>query len=500
MSVSTVVIDRQVRDDELTDAFREDAIRGLTAREKRLPWRWFWNDDGCRLFKAITDLPDYYLPRIERRILQARAREIAEVTSAESLVELGSGTSDRSRLLLNALKATGTLRRFVPFQLDETTLEETAKAAADEAAAGDYDLEVRAVLGDFDCQLDALPPGQGRQLVVLLGSAIGNFDRNARAAFFTKVARVLRPGDAFLLGVDLVRDPERLKRAYDDAGGVTAAFNLNLLARLNRELNADFERNNFDHVAEWHDAESRVEMFVQSKDNQQIVLRKPNLAIDFRADEGVQTEISTKFDRETLETELRTAGLQPVEWWENITGDYGLTLFSAPSGKEFDTRSNASSASTSRLVSRTITTGSSAIEAGSAEPPSTNTREVPARPDVLAYLEGLALDSALQVSLGRLTGTMEDLLARHQSEEDRDLLEQLSRIAVHMALSQHLKQQLSDDVDGARRLGASWRDISKVTGVDRHAARRRWDPDARRRHRDYQRERLLRMKPHEDNP
>src|SRR5205085_3434984 len=233
---------------------------GLTARPKILPPKWFYDEEGCRLFDEITRLPEYYPTRTERSILGRYAGDIAARTSADTLVELGSGTSEKTRLLLDALSAHGSLRRFVPFDVSEPTLRYAARAIEGEYAG----IDVHAVVGDFERHLDRLPAG-GTRLVAFLGSTIGNLDPDGRARFYRSLAAGLAPDDALLLGTDLVKDPKRLLAAYDDAAGVTAAFNRNVLSVLNRELDAAFAPERFQHAARWNPEPGWIEMPVRSQ-------------------------------------------------------------------------------------------------------------------------------------------------------------------------------------------------------------------------------------------
>ncbi|MDP9462102.1 MAG: L-histidine N(alpha)-methyltransferase, partial [Actinomycetota bacterium] len=225
-------------------ALRADALAGLTATPKSLPPRWFYDERGSVLFDEITRLPEYYPTRAERAVLAAHGAEIAAACGAEVLVELGSGTSEKTRLLLTALRNAGTLTRFVPCDVDASVLR-----AAGESITAEYPgVEVEAVVGDFTLHLGELPRS-GRRMVAFLGSTIGNLEPGPRAAFLAEVAASLEPGDSFLLGTDLVKDAGRLVRAYDDAAGVTAEFNRNVLSVLNRELGARFDPSSFEHVA-----------------------------------------------------------------------------------------------------------------------------------------------------------------------------------------------------------------------------------------------------------
>jgi L-histidine N-alpha-methyltransferase len=317
----TVDLTYHLDPDDAAAALRADVLAGLTATPKKLPPRWFYDERGSELFDEITRLPEYYPTRTERAILTARAGEIAAASGAEVLVELGSGTSEKTRLLLDALRAAGTLRRFVPFDVDPSVLR-LAGAALTEEYPG---LEVDGVVGDFTRHLDVLP-SSGRRMVAFLGSTIGNLEPAARKAFLAELAATLQPGDSLLLGTDLVKDPARLVRAYDDAAGVTAAFNRNLLAVLNRELKADFDPGAFEHVALWDAAHEWVEMRLRSSAEQVVTVAALDLEVRFAAGEELHTEVSAKFRREGVERELTAAGLRLTHWWTDPAGDFGLSL------------------------------------------------------------------------------------------------------------------------------------------------------------------------------
>jgi L-histidine N-alpha-methyltransferase len=315
------VVTVQRADGDLREQLRLDALRGLTTRPKVLSPKWFYDERGSALFEAITRLPEYYLTSREREILQQRNAEIAAVTHAQTLIELGSGTSEKTRLLLRSLTRTGELRCFVPFDVDEATLQLSA-----ETLSTSYpDLRIAAVVGDFERDLAFLPSG-GRRLIAFLGSTIGNLDPVGRAQFFSNLASQMLPGDALLLGTDLVKDVERLLAAYNDSQGVTAEFNRNVLLFLNRELGADFVPSKFEHVARFDTQHEWIEMILRSSAQQRV--RLPKLGIEVLFDEGeeMRTEISTKFRRDTVERELGEANLEVIRWWTDSQGDYALSL------------------------------------------------------------------------------------------------------------------------------------------------------------------------------
>ncbi|GAA4741355.1 L-histidine N(alpha)-methyltransferase [Modestobacter marinus] len=302
-------------------ALEADVRAGLTATRKTLPPRWFYDERGSELFDEITRLPEYYPTRAEKALLAEHATDVAAATRADTLVELGSGTSEKTRLLLTALAEAGTLRRFVPVDVDPTVLR-AAGAQITEAYPG---TAVDAVVADFTVHLGELPQ-EGRRLVAFLGSTIGNLEPAPRAAFLSSLAATLRPGDSFLLGTDLVKDPDRLVRAYDDAAGVTAAFNKNVLAVLNRELKGDADPAAFEHVAVWDAEQERVEMRLRSTRDQVVELTALGLTVPFAAGEELRTEVSTKFRRPRVEQELAAAGLRLTHWWTDPAGDVAASL------------------------------------------------------------------------------------------------------------------------------------------------------------------------------
>lgn len=314
-------IDVLLGPDDLRHALRTDVLAGLTRAPKELPPKWFYDEAGSALFEQITRLPEYYPTRREREILTSEVAAIAHLTRAETLVELGSGTSEKTRLLLAALSGVGTLRRFVPLDVNERVLRGSTVAIA-----GRYPgLEVHGVVGDFERHLERAPV-EGIPLVAFLGSTIGNLKPVARAAFLAKIAARLGTNGALLLGTDLVKDPARLEAAYDDAAGVTAAFNLNLLSVLNRELGADFDPGAFEHVARWDPRSEWVELALRSRRDQRVRVAGLALEVAFAQGEELRTEVSAKFRREGVEAELEAAGLELLRWWTDARGDFALSL------------------------------------------------------------------------------------------------------------------------------------------------------------------------------
>ncbi|MGZ4758568.1 MAG: L-histidine N(alpha)-methyltransferase, partial [Acidimicrobiales bacterium] len=306
---AAITVDVLMGPTDLEDALRTDVAKGLVASPKELPPKWFYDDRGCELFDQITRLPEYYPTEAERTILRAEADAIVAASGADTLVELGSGTSDKTRVLLDAFTRAGQLRRFCPFEISESTL----RAAAASISREHPGVEVHAVVGDFERHLGQLPQG-GRRMVAFLGSTIGNFTPGERARFFTDLVGGLHPGDSLLLGTDLVKDVDRLEAAYDDAAGVTAEFNLNVLRVMNRELQADFDLGQFAHLAPYDRDEEWIEMRLRSLADQTVHIRALDLEVDFARGEEVRTEISAKFRRPGVEAELAEAGLQVVRW------------------------------------------------------------------------------------------------------------------------------------------------------------------------------------------
>ncbi|MGH9222858.1 MAG: L-histidine N(alpha)-methyltransferase [Acidimicrobiales bacterium] len=307
--------------DEVREALEHDVRQGLTTVPKDLPPKWFYDERGSQLFEQITRLPEYYLSRAERWILNEYRHQIAPFTGADTIVELGSGTSEKTRLLLDAFIDRHLLRRFIPFDVSQATLRKASYALAEEYPG----VEVKALVGDFDHHLSELPSG-GRRLVAFLGSTIGNLAPKPRAEFLATLSSVLESGDSVLLGTDLVKDPRRLVAAYDDADGVTAQFNRNVLAVINRELQGDFRLRRFAHVARFDEEEEWIEMRLRSEGEQEVSIGALDLGVAFEDGETLRTEISAKFRRDGVVDELAAAGLELARWWTDEPGDFALSL------------------------------------------------------------------------------------------------------------------------------------------------------------------------------
>ncbi len=306
---------------DLRAALEEDARRGLSAPEKSIPAVWFYDEEGSRLFEEITGLPEYYPTRAERHLLQQHAGEIAAGAGADTLVELGAGACDKTRLLLDALRANGPLRRYVPFDVSEQFLRAAAAGLVE-----DYEgLQVHAVIGDFHRHLDRVPT-EGRRLVAFLGGTIGNLMPVQRTRFLFDLNCTMAAHDHLLVGTDLVKAPERIIAAYDDAAGVTSQFNHNMLHVLNEQLGADFVPEQFDHVARWNGEEEWIEMRLRSRRDQTVTVRDLGLRVHFDTGEDLLTEISAKFTPDGVRRELTEANFVVDGMWGAEEGEFLLTL------------------------------------------------------------------------------------------------------------------------------------------------------------------------------
>jgi L-histidine N-alpha-methyltransferase len=300
-----------------------DVLDGLTRPFKELPPKHFYDSRGSELFERICQLPEYYPTRTEMAILTDRADDIVARTGAGELVELGSGAADKARILLDAMDRAGTLRRYVPFDVSERAVEESARQLL-----GEYPgLEIHGVIGDFERHLDRVPDGDGGpRLVALLGGTIGNFPPGSRRGMLRKIAELLGPDDRFLLGTDLVKDPKVIEAAYDDAAGVTAEFNLNVLHVINRELGANFPTDRFEHVAFFDPKHEWIEMRLRALEPCSVVIEDLGMTVEFAAGEELRTEISAKFTRDRLESDFEAAGLALDDWYTDEDELFALSL------------------------------------------------------------------------------------------------------------------------------------------------------------------------------
>ncbi|MFJ5547879.1 L-histidine N(alpha)-methyltransferase [Streptomyces sp. NPDC093225] len=319
--MSRFLLTRTLDEHAAETALRDDVLHGLTTAPKTLPPKWFYDGRGSELFEEITRLPEYYPTRAEREILVARAAEIAAASGARTLVELGSGSSEKTRHLIAAMPA---LDLYVPVDVSESALAGAARTLQAEHPS----LRVHALLADFTKAL-ALPDSPGPRLVLFLGGTIGNLLPVERAAFLRAVRAMLSPGDALLLGTDLVKDEGTLVAAYDDAAGVTAEFNKNVLAVINRELDADFHPGDFEHVAVWDAEQEWIEMRLRARSELSVKIRALDLVVPFEAGEEMRTEVSAKFRQERVAAELAAAGLELSRWWTDAAGRFALSLATA---------------------------------------------------------------------------------------------------------------------------------------------------------------------------
>jgi len=301
-------------------ALVQDVRRGLGSPPLTLPPKWLYDDEGSRLFDQITRLPQYYPTEAEREVLMSRADDVARLSGATTLVELGSGTSDKTHALLRAFRAAGQLRRFVPVDVSEATLREAA-----EQIAATYDIAVEAVVGDFTLHLGHLPRDD-RKLVAFLGGTIGNLYVEERRAFLGALSDSLEPGDGLLLGTDLVKDADRLISAYDDPEGVTDRFVRNGLRVLNRELGADFDVGGFTYVPFWDPHLRRMDLRLRAETPMHVSVPEADLELHLASGEEIRMEISTKFTVDGVREELDAVGLTPVETWTDARDDFAVTL------------------------------------------------------------------------------------------------------------------------------------------------------------------------------
>jgi L-histidine Nalpha-methyltransferase len=296
---------------------------GLSAEPKELAPKYFYDERGSQLFERITTLPEYYPTRAERTILAERSAEIVATAGEPTmLVELGSGSAAKTRHLLEAMSEAGCLGTYAPVDISEEITHETAEALVEEFPG----LAIRGLVCDFEHHLERVPDGVEGRLIAFLGGTIGNLYPQPRHEFLARIAALLCPGDHLLLGTDLVKDTGRLEAAYDDSQGVTAEFNKNVLAVLNRELGADFDLDAFDHVARYDAEQARMDIRLRSRAAQTVRVEGLALDVAFAAGEELRTEISAKFTRERLEAIYERAGLQMSGWFTDGDGDYALSL------------------------------------------------------------------------------------------------------------------------------------------------------------------------------
>ena len=299
----------------------DDVRQGLQARPRSLPPKYFYDHAGSALFDSITELPEYYLTRVEEAIVRDVAHEVVRRVRPRDIVELGPGSCRKARFFLDVVGGRGGVR-YVPVDVGRDGL---AKAVG--ALINDYPaVDVHAVVGDFERDLGRVPPPVGRRLVLFLGSTIGNFDPPARRALLIQIRRLLGPAGRLLVGIDLVKDPRVLEAAYNDAAGVTEEFNRNVLRVVNRELDGDFRPDAYRHSAFYRTEASRIEMHLIATAPQRVRLRRLGLVVELAEAEGIWTESSYKFTRASAETMLAEAGLAMDAWYTDAEARFGLVL------------------------------------------------------------------------------------------------------------------------------------------------------------------------------
>jgi L-histidine N-alpha-methyltransferase len=314
-------IDVHLSPEEVRNQMRSDAVAGLQGKEKSIPPVWFYDQRGSRLFEVITQLPEYYPTRAERALLLENASAIAELSKADTLVELGAGACDKTRVLLTALQDAGTLTRYVPFDVSDEFLRGAAATLSEEFDT----LDIHLVIGDFHHHLAEIPT-EGRRMIAFLGGTIGNLTPAQRARFLFDLNCTMSSDDSLLIGTDLVKDRQRLVAAYDDAAGVTADFNRNVLLVLNDQLGGDFDPELFGHVALWNEGEQWIEMRLRAAEATEVSLTGAGITVRFDEGEDLLTEISSKFTPEQVEDELFQAGFVLEEMWGAEEGEFLLSL------------------------------------------------------------------------------------------------------------------------------------------------------------------------------
>lgn len=316
-----LAVDEEVHLDDLA----EDVQKGLTASPKQLSSRFFYDEMGSQLFEDICELPEYYLTRAETEILKVYADEIAETLPESTvIVELGSGSSTKTRILIEAFINRNGRLRYDPIDISRTILEKSSKSLLDDYA----DLEIQAIAAGYSDGLHELNKESHRpELITWLGSSIGNYHRSEADNFLKDIRENMLPTDRLLVGIDLKKEQSVLERAYDDAQGITAQFNLNILNRINRELGGNFDLDSFEHRAIFNDAMSRVEMHLVSRDKQDVAIKQLDLHVSFAENETIHTENSYKYTFDDIEALAESADLAIEKQWLDSKKRFSLNLF-----------------------------------------------------------------------------------------------------------------------------------------------------------------------------
>jgi L-histidine N-alpha-methyltransferase len=320
----TLQIDNYLEDGGFFANMAEDVRRGLTSTPKKLLPKYFYDAHGSELFEQITEVPEYYPMRAESALLGATASELMASLAPNEIVELGSGSSTKTRILLDAQDPTHPVSRYVPMDVSESMV----RLAADTLHERYSDLVIHGVIGDFERHLHKLPPAEGSRLVLFLGSTIGNLEPEPRITLLSSIRGLLGPDGHLLLGTDLVKDVDVIERAYNDAAGVTAAFNLNILNVINNGIQGDFRPEAYKHLAFFNPEFSRIEMHLKPMIPQKAHFKALDLTVDLRTDETIWTESSHKFTRESVSDMLQAAGLKLDAWYTGEQPSFGLSLAS----------------------------------------------------------------------------------------------------------------------------------------------------------------------------
>lgn len=320
-STSRLRVDNHLDHGFFERSLRDDVCAGLRRTPKRLPPKWFYDDRGSELFEQITRLTEYYPTEAERSILRDNADDIARASGADTLVELGSGAADKTRVLLDGLSRTGQLRSFVPFDVSEGILRSSSADLLEEYP----EITIHGVVGDFESHLREIPM-EGKKITALLGGTVGNFYPEQRMKFLEDIVAGMKTGDTFLLGTDLVKAIDRVELAYNDPYGITAEFNKNVLYVLNERLDANFDVEAFEHVATFDTVNEWIDIRLRSLKTQDVRIEDLDLDVHFEENEELETEISSKFTKEKVASELAAVGLELVEWWTDERDDYAVSL------------------------------------------------------------------------------------------------------------------------------------------------------------------------------
>jgi L-histidine Nalpha-methyltransferase len=317
-----MTLERRLSARERSAQFRKDTLIGLSSKPPFLYPKWCYDKTGGSIFEAITRLPEYYLTRCEFNIITQCSAHLAEATGAELVMELGAGSSRKTRIILAALRDAGYLREFVPLDVDEAMLNE----AGNELARQYPGIKIHAIVGDYEYNISPIPQSAGRRLVLFLGSTLGNLRPTDRARFFYRLRQSMSQRDMLLLGVDLVKSPDRLAAAYNDSAGLNTAFALNALSVINYGLGGDFLLGAYRHYAEWNASSEQMEMYLEATADQRVHVKHIGLTLELSRGDRIQTEISAKFRLENVESELIRSGFRINTWWTENNEDYGVIL------------------------------------------------------------------------------------------------------------------------------------------------------------------------------